>query len=57
MFDGAESRVIGWFGTRTVWGSDWPHTSFAAGLQPGYATLAVQAGWPGLHAQAATLYA
>ena len=50
-------RVAGLFGPRVVWGSDWPHTSFAAGLQPGYATLAVQAGWPGLHAQAATLYA
>lgn len=34
-------RVAGWFGTRMVWGSDWPHTSFSAEQMPPYAaTLA-----------------
>jgi predicted TIM-barrel fold metal-dependent hydrolase len=31
-------RAIGLFGPRCVWGSDWPHTSFAPGQLPGYAT-------------------
>ena len=25
-----------WFGERMVWGSDWPHTAFAAGSAPAY---------------------
>ncbi len=45
------------FSQRAVWGSDWPHTSFAPGSQPDYASLAAQALAPGLHAQAAQLYA
>ncbi len=45
------------FNRRVVWGSDWPHTSFAPGNQPDYAGLAEPARAPGLHAQAAQLYA
>jgi predicted TIM-barrel fold metal-dependent hydrolase len=30
-------RVAAMFGPRLVWGSDWPHTSFAAGSAPPYA--------------------
>lgn len=45
------------FSRRVVWGSDWPHTSFAPGSQPDYAGLALQAQATGLHAQAAQLYA
>ena len=45
------------FSRRVVWGSDWPHTSFAPGSQPDYAGLAVPAMATGLHAQAAQLYA
>ena len=34
-------RVSGWFGQRLVWGSDWPHTSFAPNNLPRYeSTLA-----------------
>jgi predicted TIM-barrel fold metal-dependent hydrolase len=32
-------RVATLFGPRIVWGSDWPHTSFAAGTAPPYAVL------------------
>jgi predicted TIM-barrel fold metal-dependent hydrolase len=31
-------RVIAMFGPRLVWGSDWPHTSFAPDRLPGYAS-------------------
>ena len=31
-------RVAALFGERLVWGSDWPHTSFAAGREPAYAS-------------------
>lgn len=31
-------RVAALFGTRMVWGSDWPHTSFSAGCAPDYAS-------------------
>lgn len=31
-------RVAARFGDRLVWGSDWPHTSFAPGDEPDYAT-------------------
>ncbi len=34
------ARVAGWFGTRAVWGSDWPHTSFPPDRLPAYGTLA-----------------
>lgn len=37
--DSAISRVAALFGTRMVWGSDWPHTSFAADSLPPYASL------------------
>jgi predicted TIM-barrel fold metal-dependent hydrolase len=57
-------RAIELFGPRCVWGSDWPHTSFAAGQQPRYAsTLAPVAEALDataldalLHTQAETLY-
>lgn len=45
------------FNRRVVWGSDWPHTNFAPGNQPDYTGLAEPAMAPGLHAQAAQLYA
>jgi predicted TIM-barrel fold metal-dependent hydrolase len=32
-------RAAALFGPRMVWGSDWPHTSFAAGHAPAYASL------------------
>lgn len=32
-------RAIALFGDRTVWGSDWPHTSFAADAVPAYAAM------------------
>jgi predicted TIM-barrel fold metal-dependent hydrolase len=32
-------RVAGLFGPRMVWGSDWPHTSFAAHDMPAYASV------------------
>ena len=32
-------RLAGWFGPRLVWGSDWPHTSFAPDALPGYGSL------------------
>lgn len=32
-------RVVALFSERCVWGSDWPHTSFAAGEAPAYAAL------------------
>lgn len=32
------SRVCALFGKRTVWGSDWPHTSFPTDKMPGYAS-------------------
>jgi predicted TIM-barrel fold metal-dependent hydrolase len=50
-------HLAGLFTRRVVWGSDWPHTSFAPGSQPDYAGLAVAAIAPGLLAQAAQLYA
>lgn len=50
-------RLASLFGSHVVWGSDWPHTSFAPGAQPGYASLAAPAAKPELHAQAAQLYA
>lgn len=31
-------RAAALFGPRMVWGSDWPHTSFAPDQQPGYAS-------------------
>ena len=31
-------RVAGRFGDRLVWGSDWPHTSYAPGAAPAYAS-------------------
>lgn len=31
-------RAAALFGSRTVWGSDWPHTSFAPDQMPGYAS-------------------
>ena len=31
-------RVAPWFGSRLVWGSDWPHTLFEAGSLPRYAS-------------------
>lgn len=37
--DGALARVAQMFGTRMVWGSDWPHTAFADGALPPYADL------------------
>lgn len=57
-------RAAALFGPRMVWGSDWPHTSFAADRMPGYdSTLApVVATLDGhqrdalLHAQARALY-
>ncbi|MES2399584.1 MAG: amidohydrolase family protein [Pseudomonadota bacterium] len=36
--DSAISRVAALFGTRLVWGSDWPHTSFAPDALPTYAS-------------------
>jgi predicted TIM-barrel fold metal-dependent hydrolase len=35
----AVQRVAGLFGQRMVWGSDWPHTSFAADDLPAYASV------------------
>jgi predicted TIM-barrel fold metal-dependent hydrolase len=35
----AIQRVHGLFGDHLVWGSDWPHTSFAQGDRPGYEAL------------------
>ena len=35
----ATERVAGLFGPRMVWGSDWPHTSFAADDMPAYASV------------------
>ncbi len=32
-------RALGLFGTRVVWGSDWPHTSLAPNRLPSYASL------------------
>jgi predicted TIM-barrel fold metal-dependent hydrolase len=32
-------RVAGLFGDRMVWGSDWPHTSFAPDALPAYASV------------------
>jgi predicted TIM-barrel fold metal-dependent hydrolase len=32
-------RMVATFGTRMVWGSDWPHTSFASHELPTYASL------------------
>jgi predicted TIM-barrel fold metal-dependent hydrolase len=32
-------RVAGLFADRMVWGSDWPHTSFAADALPAYASV------------------
>lgn len=32
-------RAATLFGARTLWGSDWPHTSFTAEAPPGYAAL------------------
>jgi len=32
-------RAAALFGPRCVWGSDWPHTSFADAARPGYATM------------------
>jgi predicted TIM-barrel fold metal-dependent hydrolase len=37
--DGNIQRVAQLFGQRMVWGSDWPHTSFAQGALPAYASL------------------
>jgi predicted TIM-barrel fold metal-dependent hydrolase len=37
--DGNIQRVAQLFGQRMVWGSDWPHTSFAEGALPTYASL------------------
>ncbi|MBL8328115.1 MAG: amidohydrolase family protein [Rubrivivax sp.] len=34
------ARVADWFGPRTVWGSDWPHTSFPPDRLPAYDSLA-----------------
>jgi predicted TIM-barrel fold metal-dependent hydrolase len=31
-------RLVGLFGERIVWGSDWPHTMFAPHAMPGYAS-------------------
>ncbi len=50
-------HLAGLFSRRVVWGSDWPHTSFAPGTQPDYAGLAVPVLATSLHAQAAQLYA
>ena len=56
-------RVAPWFGSRLVWGSDWPHTSFDASAMPCYASTwrpvvdalgAARAA--GVHAAAAALY-
>lgn len=49
-------RMATLFSHRTVWGSDWPHTSFAPGSQPEYPGLAALASAPGLHTHAARLY-
>ena len=32
-------RLAGLFGARMVWGSDWPHTMFAAEAMPGYRAI------------------
>jgi predicted TIM-barrel fold metal-dependent hydrolase len=50
-------RLASVFKTHVVWGSDWPHTSFASGGQPLYASLTTRAEAPRLHLQAAQLYA
>jgi len=31
-------RMAALFGTRLVWGSDWPHTAFAPDALPAYAS-------------------
>jgi predicted TIM-barrel fold metal-dependent hydrolase len=36
--DEAIGRVAALFGERMVWGSDWPHTAFAPGAAPAYAS-------------------
>jgi len=36
--DGLVARVASRFGSRLVWGSDWPHTSFAPAHLPDYAS-------------------
>jgi predicted TIM-barrel fold metal-dependent hydrolase len=58
------ARASALFGPRCVWGSDWPHTSFAAAQRPRYAstlepvarTLDAPALEALLHRQAQTLY-
>ena len=37
----AIQRVAAMFGPRTVWGSDWPHTSFAPDRLPAYGSTLV----------------
>lgn len=32
------AQAAEWFGPRSVWGSDWPHTSFAPASRPDYAS-------------------
>ena len=57
-------RAVALFGARTVWGSDWPHTSFHADRLPAYAStlapvrLSLDAAQLAalLHQQASTLY-
>jgi predicted TIM-barrel fold metal-dependent hydrolase len=57
-------RVAALFGPRLVWGSDWPHTSFAPDQMPGYASTLdpARAGLAGpafhalLHTQPGALY-
>ncbi len=51
------ARVAQPFGTRVVWGSDWPHTSFAGKPPPAYTALAGQVASAELNRQAAELYA
>jgi predicted TIM-barrel fold metal-dependent hydrolase len=57
-------RAAALFGPRTVWGSDWPHTSFEAGQAPTYestlepvrASLGAAPMQALLHEHAASLY-
>ena len=38
LLDGNIARVANLFTNHMVWGSDWPHTAFAANAQPAYAS-------------------
>lgn len=38
QLDESIRKIVGWFDNHLVWGSDWPHTSFAPEVMPSYAS-------------------